>query len=208
MDAARRNGGGGDRIGRAGIKHPLHAKHPLRNGENQTRIGTPFGTIEIGVEGLMTGPQILDALMAKFPVGDCTIQMLWHADFKPCDTRCALELARLCPRDVGFRQGVHLGEFYRHIQGMQDLQLCPAETAPLLLLSGACDNQLPGQIILTAMEPIWDKREEPGIFGIAHDYNRGRRRGGGLWVRAFDGQPHAIFPAGQQFLFARSITMS
>jgi len=91
----------------------------------------------------------LDA--ARIFVGDTADEILGRPAFVFGRTRMQLDLVVVTPAELGFLERVTLADIY-HRAMQRGLELCPAETAPLLRLAYA--DQPVGEFLHVAMHPV------------------------------------------------------
>jgi len=153
------------------------------------RTSSIFKTITLGLH--KDHKSYRKALEADgYRIGDYAGQILKKIEVS--QTPIELDLVVMTVGDLGFPpDGARRDAIYDRAKEL-GLQLCPAEVGPALRL--AYKNQLRGEWLLIAMEPIAGSGGRLLVFLVAHG-------GSALWLGSFYGRPDFVWSASDRWVF-------
>ena len=107
--------------------------------------------------------------------------------------KTCVDLVIISVADLGFKEGATYKDILVCATNL-GLKKCPAEVGPQLRLQ--YKNQLNGEWLRIAMEPIIDSEGHPSIFGVG-------RSDSGLWLYWDGGNPGDFWRSNNHFVFVR-----
>lgn len=164
-------------------------------------LGVIRGTMEIVLRKLLTWRKVTvgvhgsvatlkQALIDnKFNVSDYASQIL--EKMKVSKVAIELELVVLSVAELGFTNGATFAQIVEQAKQLE-LDLCPAEVGPVLRL--VYKDQLRGEWLLVAMEPIADSDGRSSVFDVDHD-------GDGLCLCTGWFDPGLVWRLGSRWVF-------
>ncbi|HRY76966.1 MAG TPA: hypothetical protein P5524_02290 [Candidatus Paceibacterota bacterium] len=125
-----------------------------------------FKTITLGVyQSVSAYREALEK--AGFRIG------AWASDvlngIQVSQSQVQLDLVALSVADLGFKEAVQPDQIYARAKEL-GLELCPPEVGPALRL--AYPDQPQGEWLGIAMELIFDRHDDPGVFNVGYDGDR------------------------------------
>lgn len=130
-------------------------------------------------------------------IGGYADYILNHPSFTVSDSPTEIDLLVVTMLELNFSNGADWDEILKRVKELDpDLELCPPEAGPELILHMSRQPEEYKFELIIAMKPFMDWSGGLNIFGVGHDKV-------GLWLRGYHGNPFSRWGSGSRWVFAR-----